>query len=280
MKFIIHGATGAQGAPLYKKLITEGKNAVAAVRNPADIAGGQTVAVDMSSVDSLVKAYTDADGVFIHLPLGSEDQRLHYAYTVAEAVDKARPKRVVISTSGWKLEASSDNRAVPALIREIENTGVSVATVAPVQYLENLLLPIVIEAIKQEHKLPYPLRDDFPVSWCSHLDVADVAAVLLTHSSLTGAVSVGMLPALTGTELALAFSSHYGYDIKYESQTPEAFGKKLSVLFGEAAAAEVAAAYEAKAKTTGATIDPKISAQKQLGLSVRTVEQWLSNIGA
>lgn len=280
MKFIIHGATGAQGAPLYNMLIAEGKNAVAAVRNPADIANGQAVAVDMSSVDSLVKAYTGADGVFVHLPLGSEDQRLHYAHTIAEAVGKARPKRVVISTSGWKLESSSDNRAFPALVSGIENTGISLAIVAPVQYLENLLLPIVTEAVKQEHKLPYPLRDDFPVSWCSHLDIADVAAALLTNFSLTGVISVGILPAVTGTELALAFSNHYGYEVKYESQTPEEFGKKLSVLFGEAAAAEVAAAYEAKAKTKNAAIDQKTSSQERLGLPIRTVEKWLNDIGA
>ncbi|WJM80748.1 hypothetical protein QTI90_21250 [Pectobacterium brasiliense] len=167
---------------------------------------------------------------------------------------------------------------MPTLVREVENTGVSVATVAPVQYLENLLLPIIIEAVKQELKLPYPLRADFPVSWSSHLDIADVASVLLSDSSVTGVVSVGLLPAVTGSELAEAFSRYFGHTIRYESITPQEFGKKLAVLFGEAAANEVADAYEAKAKTRDSAIDTHTSAQSLLGLSPRTVEQWLHEI--
>ncbi|WGL29780.1 NmrA family NAD(P)-binding protein [Pectobacterium brasiliense] len=278
MKYIIHGATGAQGAPLFKKLLAEGKNVFAAIRDPANVGDGRGIGVDLSSVESLVKAYTDADGVFVHLPLGSEETRLSYAHNISEAINKARPKRVVISTSGWKLVGSNEKHALPTLVREVENTGVSVATVAPVQYLENLLLPIIIEAVKQELKLPYPLRADFPVSWSSHLDIADVASVLLSDSSVTGVVSVGLLPAVTGSELAEAFSRYFGHTIRYESITPQEFGKKLAVLFGEAAANEVADAYEAKAKTRDSAIDTHTSAQSLLGLSPRTVEQWLHEI--
>jgi uncharacterized protein YbjT (DUF2867 family) len=137
MKYVIHGATGAQGSPLFNKLREAGKNAVAAVRNPGKLSDLLAVAIDNASVESLAAAYKDAAGVFVHLPLGSEEQRLQYARNIARAVGIARPGRMVISTSGWVVDApgtplqSPDNSAVPILIREVERTGVPTAAIAP-----------------------------------------------------------------------------------------------------------------------------------------------------
>lgn len=201
MKYIVHGATGAQGSPLFNKLFAEDKNVVAAMRNPGSLQGVQAVKVDLDSVNSLVSAYTDAEGIFVHLPLGSEETRLQYARNIGKAVEIAKPKRVVISTSGWTMGDRNNESALPTRVRETEKSGVSMAFIAPRLYLENLLLPIVIEPVKTEGVLSYPLRSDHPVSWCSHLDIADAAAVLLTNRSVTGIVGVGQLPAITGDTL-------------------------------------------------------------------------------
>lgn len=278
MKYIINGATGAQGAPLYNKLIEQGKNAIAAVRDPSSLKGAPAVALDLASLDSLVSAYTGADGVFIHLPIGPEPMRNEFAHNIAKAIEKANPARVVVSTSGWPLGIPGDKSALPTLISELEQTGVSLAIIAPQLYLENLLLPMVIGPVKEEHKLPYPLRSDYPVSWCSHLDIADVAAALLLDSSVTGVVEVGQLPAITGNELANAFAKHFGHDVNFESLTPEAFGIKLAALFGEGAADEVVEGYKAKALTQDSEIQQAISAQVLLGITPRTVGQWLTDM--
>ena len=63
MKYIIHGATGAQGSPLYKKMLKLGKQAVAAVRDPETLKGSPAIAVDNSSIDSLAAAYSGAGGI-------------------------------------------------------------------------------------------------------------------------------------------------------------------------------------------------------------------------
>ena len=165
MTYIVHGATGAQGSPLFKKLTTEGKNVVAAIRNPETLDAGSTVTIDLSSVQSLVAAYLGAEGVFIHLPLGPESLRLQYTQNIIEAVGTSRPKRLVISTSGCALGDPEDKSALPELIRGVEATGVSTAVIAPRLYLENLLLPIVSEAVKMEGILPYPLRSDYLLFW-------------------------------------------------------------------------------------------------------------------
>lgn len=278
MKYIVHGATGAQGSPLFLKLLKEGQNAFAAVRDPASAHGAPAVAVDLSSVDSLVATYQGAEGIFIHLPLGPESVRKQFAHNIAKAVGITKPSRVVVSTSGWKLGVSGDESALPSLVSALKKTGVSMAIIAPQLYLENLLLPVVMGAIKTEHQLSYPLGDDYPVSWCSHLDIADVAITLLIHHAVTGIVEVGQLPAITGNELAEAFSKHFGHPVAFNSLTPEEFGNRIAPLFGEAAAAEVVEGYKAKALTAQSAIEQLNSAQTLLGIQPRTVQQWLSDL--
>ena len=170
MTYIIHGATGAQGAPLLKRLNQAGKRAVAAVRHTNNLADVPTVQIDNASVDSLVKAYRGAEGVFVHLPQTLESERVTFARNIAAAIGSARPGRVVISTSGAivdephsPLQATSDS-AIGILIDCVQKTGVSTAIVAPRLYLENLLLPMVFGPVQSEGILRYPVRADFPVS--------------------------------------------------------------------------------------------------------------------
>jgi hypothetical protein len=78
--------------------------------------------------------------------------------------------------------------------------------------------------------------------------VADVAAKLLTDTTITGIVGVGQQPPITGTELAEGFARYLGRTVTYESITPEAFGELLAPLFGAAAAAGIVAGYQARAR--------------------------------
>lgn len=284
MTIIIHGATGAQGGPLIKRLLTAGKPALAAVRNASSENGLPSVIVDNASVDSLVAAYRGADGVFFHLPLASETDRVQYAHNFAQAIALARPARVVISTSGNVVDEPGsptqvpDDSAVAVLVREVARTGVSFAVVAPRLYLENLLLPTQFGAVQGEGVLRYPLRSDYPVSWSSHLDVAEVAERLLADATITGIVGVGHAPGLTGADLAEGFAQHLGKPVRYEAITPEAFGDMITPLFGAGPAAGVVAGYQAKEQTNGCVISNATSAQSLLGLKPRSVQQWLADV--
>ena len=202
MSYIIHGATGAQGAPLLHRLMKSGHRAIAAVHRNTTIPGIETVSIDNESVDSLIAAYREADGVFVHLPIAAEEARVNYALRIAQAIAVARPRRVVISTSGVvvddpksQLQATPES-AIAILIEEVRKTEVSMAVVAPRLYLENMLLPMVHDNIVSEGVLRYPVRGDLAVSWSSHLDVAEVAELLLIDSSITGVVGVGHIPGL------------------------------------------------------------------------------------
>ena len=285
MADIVHGATGAQGSPILSALTTAGRSAIAAVRHPEAVPDGIVARqVDLASAASLASVYEGADGVFIHLPMGAPEAAAAQARAVVEAVAQARPGRVVISTSGQivdqpgsPLQAAADS-PIMTLIDGVTGSGVPTAVVAPRLYLENLLLPVVLDPTCQEGVLRYPLPASFPVSWSSHLDVADVVVRLLTDASpTTGTVGVGHRPGLTGPDLAAAFSSHLGREVRFEGIAPEAFGELITPLFGPAAA-PVVELYRALNAQDGNTIAEDSSAQELLGLRPRPIEQWLKDL--
>ena len=282
---IIHGATGAQGSPVLSALTSAGRTAIAAVRHPETVPAGIAARqVDLASADSLASAYEGADGVFVHLPMGAPEAAAAQARAVVEAVTRARPGRVVISTSGQIVDQPGSPLQAPAdspimtLIDGVTGSGVPTAVVAPRLYLENLLLPVVLTPVREEGVLRYPLPASFPVSWSSHLDVAEVVARLLTDASpTTGTVAVGHRPGLKGPDLAAAFSSRLGREVRFEGVTPEAFGELITPLFGPAAA-PVVELYQVLNTQDGSTIAEDGSAQELLGLRPRSIEQWLKDL--
>ena len=280
MSFIIHGATGAQGAPLFERLKAAGKSVKAASRNAEN--SDHTVTADAASADSLTSAYNKAEGVFVHLPQAPEDLRLSYANNIVAAIRAAQPARVVISTSGAVVDApdsplqSPADSAIMTLINGVKDSGVSNSVVAPRLYLENLLLPMVSAPVTAEGVLRYPVRSDYAVSWSSHADVAKVAERLLMDHTLTGVVGIGHLPGLLGADLAAGFSKHFGRDVRFEALTPEAFGDLIEPFFGPAFAG-VVGFYKAHWQAPANTIEPKTSAQTLLGIEPDNVQTWLAH---
>ncbi|MFE7649772.1 SDR family oxidoreductase [Streptomyces phaeoluteigriseus] len=279
MTYVIHGATGAQGAPVVATLAAAGKPVTALTRNPDTVVdGASVVAAGYSSTEALAEAYRGAHGVFIHLPVTSEEDRQSYARNIVAAVRESRPARVVFSTSGAPTDPDTGGAAA-ILLSGLADSGVPHAVIAPTLYLENLLMPYVLDTVRERGVLPYPIRADFPVSWASHLDIADVAAALFDRHDVTGVVSVGQYPAITGPDLAQAFGAHFGKDVVFEPITPEQMRASVAPVIGEGPAAGVAGLYQAMSTLPDRSIAPEDSAQKLLDITPRTTGQWLADIG-
>ncbi|MFD4904659.1 SDR family oxidoreductase [Kitasatospora purpeofusca] len=277
MTYVIHGATGAQGAPVAAALAAVGASVTALTRNAdAVVPGARVRAVDLGATDTLADAYRGADGVFVHLPIGGPEDRLRHAHSIVAALNAARPGRVVFSTSGGVPVESAD-RAVAAVVDGLEQSGLSHAVIAPRLFLENLLLPPVVTGAREQGLLRYPLPAGHPVSWASHLDVADAAVALFGRPDVTGLVEVGLHPAVTGPELAEAFAARLGHAVTYEPLTPAAFGDLLAPLLGADAAGGVAGLYDFLGTLPDSAIDPDRSARTVLGLHPRTPLQWLTD---
>ncbi|WP_326584553.1 NmrA family NAD(P)-binding protein [Streptomyces sp. NBC_00481] len=286
MTYVIHGATGAQGAPVVAALAAAGKPVTALTRNAGTVVdGARVLAVDYSSTADLTAAYRGTEGVFIHLPVAPEEDRLAYARTTVAAIREARPARVVFSTSGGIVSTDGDSRrddpaesAVSVLAAGLADSGVSHAVIEPRFYLENLLLPHVITGVREEGVLRYPLPSGFRASWASHLDIADAATALFERTDVTGVVSVGQYPAISGEELAEAFTTRLGRTVTYEATDPDVFFAPLAAVLGEQAAAATADMYRALGTQPDRSITAERSAQKRLGVTPRTASQWLADI--
>ena len=283
MTYVIHGATGAQGAPVVAVLAAAGKSVIALTRNADTVVpGASVVPASYSSVEELTRAYRGADGVFVHLPLGAEEDRRAYARNIVAAVRAARPARVVFSTSGYAIEGeegADEESAASILVTGLADSGVPYAVIAPELFFENLLLPHVVDGARERGVLAYPLPVGFSVSWASHLDIADVAAALFEHPDVSGVVGAGQYPGLTGTDLAEAFAGRFGRDVTYEAAAPEDYFAVIAPMIGEGTAAGLAANYRAMGQLPGRVIAPETSAQKLLGVTPRTASEWLADVG-
>lgn len=286
MTYMIHGATGAQGAPVVAALTTAGKPVTALTRNAGTVVdGARVLAVDYSSTANLTDAYRGAEGVFVHLPVAPEEDRLAFARNTVAAVREARPARVVFSTSGGLVSADGDGgrgdsveSAVSVLATGLADSGVSHAVIEPRFYFENLLLPNVIAGVREEGVLRYSLPSGFRASWASHLDIADAATALFERTDITGVVSVGQYPAISGEDLAEAFSTRLGRTVTYEATDPHAFFAPLAPMLGEEATVAIADMYRALSTQPDHSIAAERSAQKLLGVTPRTASQWLADI--
>ncbi len=282
MTYVIHGATGAQGAPVVSVLTAAGKPVVALTRNAdAVVPGARVMTAAYSSVQELTDAYRGAEGVFVHLPTGMEEDRRTYARNIVAAVRAARPARVVFSTSGFPLgseEGADEENSASIVVSGLADSGVSHAVIAPELFFENLLLPHVVAAVRERGVVGYPLPAGFAVSWASHLDIADVAAVLFERPDVSGVVGVGQYPAITGAELAEAFGGRLGREVTYEVAASEDYFGALVPFLGEGPAADLAESYRAMALLPGRVIAPERSAQKLLGVTPRTANEWLGDM--
>lgn len=287
MTYVIHGATGAQGGPVLQAMQAADFAVTGIARHPESIPDGIAAKVaDYTDIASLVAAYEGAEGIFVHLPQGAPDQIAAYANNLVQALAQAKPAHVVISTSGRVLDRpdlclqSPPDSAIRILIDGVASAGLSHAVIGTRLYLENLLLPMLIEPVNTEGVLRYPLPADFSVSWASHQDVADLAVRLFQDTSIQGLVGLGALPGLTGNDLAAAFSEALGKSVTYEAITPDQFVTLLTPMFGEAIANTVADLYRAINVADHHEIQTDTSSQTRLGFAPTPVADWARSVVA
>lgn len=281
MTYVIHGATGAQGGPVLQTMQASGFDVIGVARHPESLPSGiANKIVDYADLASLVGAYRGATGVFVHLPQGAPDQIAAYAANIAQALAEAKPDHVVISTSGRVLDRpdlclqSPPDSAIRILIDGVAKAGLSHAVIGTRLYLENLLLPMLIEPVHTEGVLRYPLPAEFSVSWAAHQDVADLAVHLFQDPSVQGLVGLGALPGLTGNDLAAAFTDALGKPVRYEGITPDEFVTLLTPMFGEPIANTVADLYRAINLADHHEILPDTAAQTRLGFAPTPIIDW------
>lgn len=188
--YSIMGATGNVGRNVVAGLSSSGHDIRALTRNPDAYSGvGQAVSADPHDADSLAKAFSGANGVFVMTPpYWQEADCLSAGQKAVEAIGKAlktaKPDHVVLLSSvGAHLpEGTGPIKTLGALEAEISDIGIPSTFLRAAYFMDNWapLLPVALEA----GVLPSGQTDlDNAVDMISTKDIGKIAAEQLLAPS-------------------------------------------------------------------------------------------------
>lgn len=260
----VHGATGTQGSIIARRLRAAGYEI-----RPLD-----SRSVDLTDIDSVVRAYSSIDAAVVQLPQLFDPVVLTYAETLLAALAKAHIGRAVFNPGMVLPPASVGAPYVDARVALAQRlpAAVDVASViGPAgPYLENLFQPWLTRRIRERGELAYPLPGAVPLPWVTLDDIGDTIAAALGEDRPPAVRLLAGPQAVTGDQVAAAVGAAAGREVRWVQLALAEFRQLLTPVLGAAAAAGTVALYEQAA----AAPPPPPPAVEILRLAPTTVEQW------
>ncbi|MCW3478345.1 NmrA family NAD(P)-binding protein [Neisseriaceae bacterium JH1-16] len=279
---LVIGASGAQGGAIARELLSHGEKVRGLVRSENSTVpdGVDKVVADLSDAKALFTAFIGVSHATITIPLIYDPTIVkQYAQNIADAAIAAGVERLVFNAN-TRLTAEAigvagiDTRNSAEKI--LRASGIPTICLQPAVYLENLLAPGAVAAMREHGELHYPLPDEISVSWISLSDLA--RAVYRAHQLDTVAdqsIAIGSA-ALTGKQLADELSASLGRTIAYKPLDPALFERAIAPFLGAEAAAGVAGLYHwaFQNPTTRLLSAGLAELQQQLDLAASTPKEW------
>ncbi|XVQ09121.1 NmrA family NAD(P)-binding protein [Spirillospora sp. CA-255316] len=277
--YLVIGAGGAQGGAVARRLLRDGHRVRGLGRSATGPSGIEWVRGDLADAAAVRAAFDGVARASVTLPMEFDP------VTVARFVDNVAAasgglERLVFNT-GNRVPATRTGVAAFESKREaaeaLLSCGVPAVVLRPPVYLDNLAAPWAREALAGG-VLPYPLPAERRVAWLAHDDLAALTAAAFDRPGLAGqAIDIGGKEAVTGPELAAAFTSVLGREIRYVPMDPGAFEEGLAPLLGAATAAGVASTYRWLALPEAAGLyegDPD-KIEELFGVELTPLRAWI-----
>ncbi|KUF19193.1 MULTISPECIES: SDR family oxidoreductase [Streptomyces] len=287
-RYLVMGATGAQGGAVLRQLSERGHSVVGIARG-ADRPGALPPGVHPRPVDlgdrtALRRSFEGVSRVAASLPLVYDaDLAASYADNLVYAAKVAGVRRLVFNTN---LPVPPEPTGYPAFeTRRIAEealrvSGLPVTVLRPPLYLDNLFGPGHAPALVDDGVLAFPLPAALPVSWMSLHDMAAVTvAALEGGDELVGsALKVGGPQPVTGPRLAALFADVLGRDVAFHAMDPADFEAAVGAVLGPELGAGIAGGYHwAHASATDDTFTADAAAvEKHLGVQLTPLAQWIA----
>ena len=282
---LTYGAGGAQGAPVAQNLLQQGYRVRALVKNldknqALKQAGAELVRGDLADLESVQQATQGVDKVFLMLPSTARGNPLEYARNAIRAARENGVKLLVFNTSGLTPKEETGAPMMDFRIhveRTLRESGVPNVVLRPTSYMENFLAPWIVQRLQQEDVIAFPVGEARPTSWIAAEDLGRLVVAALGRPELAGqAFDVGGPEALTGADIARSFSAGLGRAVRFETVSPEAFGKIMGSMMGpEAEAAFTAGARAGEAAPMDANVVDMQPVLKVLPIEQTTLESWV-----
>jgi uncharacterized protein YbjT (DUF2867 family) len=249
---LTYGSTGAQGAPAARKLLDAGHQVRVVVRHPEQASalrqlGAEVVVGDLNDRDSLERASVGIDAVFLMIPVSAQGDPLVMARNALDAARNGGAGLVVFNTGGHPPAAPTGIAMFDARVQmEAVVSGSAIPTIVlrPGVYMENFLGPWCLPSVQQHGLVVYPHRRDLRVSWIASDDLGSFAVAAMDRPHLAGrAFTLGGPEALSGGDVAAAFTAALDRPIGYHAITGAEFGEAMTQFMGPEMGANLAAAY-------------------------------------
>ncbi|MBZ4317858.1 SDR family oxidoreductase [Streptomyces huiliensis] len=284
-RYLVTGATGAQGGAVLKLLSERGREVVGLARHTATPHDGAIVrTVDLADREGLCRAFEGVTRVAAGLPLVYDmEMASAYAANLVHAAERAGVRRLVLNTN---LPVPSKPTGYPAFetrrIAEetLRSSGLPITVLRPPLYLDNLFGPGHAPALVNDGVLAFPLPNSLPVSWMSLDDMAaaTVAALDGADELVGSALPVGGPEAVTGPRLAELFARELGREVTFHAMAPGDFEAAVGAIMGPELGAGIAGGYHwawASAGEDAFTADP-VAVEKHLGIRLTPLRRWIA----
>jgi uncharacterized protein YbjT (DUF2867 family) len=252
MEVLVHGATGAQGGPVARRLLDRGDAVRVLTRDPQApaaqrwrAAGARVVAGDLRTGQGLAAASAGVDAVFVQVTAQTAPAAIPgLARTALTAARDARVPHVVLTTSSVVPPAPTGRAAPDArvdLLRVVREVAPHAVVLSPTLLLENFSGPL--RPALDSGVVPQGVPADVPVAYTSVEDQAAYAVAALDRPELAGRfLRVAGPDAVTGPTFAAVLGAALGRPLRYAALSPEEVRASLAFL-GDAVAAAVADMY-------------------------------------
>lgn len=239
-RVLVIGATGDQGHPLLRRLIEEGFEPIAAIRNPDALKGTEfheveTIKADLMDQASMINAAKDTSYITAHLPFTYDlNMAQTFGENIAAAARENKIKRIVFNTSCYVHDTDlgiggHDGRR--RIEKAIKASGVPFIIFEPVVFMDNFTRVWAKPGIVNHNIMGYPASPELKVNWISLNDIAAFMVEGLKQSEApSGCYPIGGPDALTGGELAEKLSRVAEREIKFKSLSPNEFAAEMSQL--------------------------------------------------
>jgi NAD(P)H dehydrogenase (quinone) len=287
MRVVVHGATGAQGGPVARKLADAGHDVRVLVREPGSFESTRAtpIVADLADPSSVRAAYADADALFLHLPMVFDEALLErIIQNLVAAIEGAHLRHVVFSTSGPLPPVPIGLPAIDLKVQFVQvlaEADLITTVLRPTMFMESLAAPWSAAAVVHEGRLRYPLPPEVTIAWISNDDVAAYAAAALERGAAAeGLFDVAGPEALDGGGVVASLGRALGREVEWVRITPDEFEEGLRPYLGAHRALGVSDAYRA-INAPGADPPPLTPdcgpALAALPIERTTLEHWASD---
>lgn len=283
LTILVYGATGPQQRPVAERLLAAGFSVRVLVRDPRaaealERRGAQVVVGDLSNLDQLHRASQGVDAVSLFVPF--LNPQLAFGRNALEAARSAGVRRVVWNATGAVPPVLTGNPGVDVRLELralLEAHGFDFVVIEPTAYLENFLMPALVEELRTRDTFAYPMPRASRMQWVAHDDVAQfVVKALQTPAVSRASIAVAGPEALTGDDIAERMGRALGRRIQFRPMPPSEFGAVLDATLGPGTGARVVGYYEAIAAQPALfSSDVDVAAAlAKLPIEPTTVEAW------